>query len=78
MLALIAEMARNKVETLATRIKSGLAEARKKGRKLDRPEGSMLERGEFLAKNRDILRLLKADQSVRNRAKITAKGMITV
>jgi DNA invertase Pin-like site-specific DNA recombinase len=78
MLALLAEMARNEVETLSTRIKSGLAEARKKGRKLGRPEGSTLERSEFLAKHRDILRLLKAGQSVRNTAKITAKGMSTV
>ncbi|MBB5038982.1 recombinase family protein [Prosthecobacter dejongeii] len=78
MLALLAEMARNEVETLSTRIKSGLAEAKKKGRKLGRPEGSTLERSDFLAKHRDIMRLLKAGQSVRNTAKITGKGMSTV
>lgn len=78
MLALLAEMARNEVETLSTRIKSGLAEARKKGRKLGRPKGSTLERVEFLAKHRDIMRLLKAGQSVRNTAKITNKGVSTV
>jgi len=33
MLALLAEMARNEVETLSTRIKSGLEEAKRKGRK---------------------------------------------
>lgn len=78
MLALLAEMARNEVETLSTRIKSGLAEARRKGRKLGRPEGSGLERGELLAKHRDIIRLLKVGHSVRNTAKISAKGMSTV
>lgn len=78
MLALLAEMARNEVETLSTRIKSGLAEARRKGRKLGRPEGRGLERAELLAKHRDIIRLLKSGQSVRNTAKISGKGMSTV
>lgn len=78
MLALLAEMARNEVETLSTRIKSGLAEARRKGRKLGRPSGSSLERSKLLAKHRDIIRLLKAGHSVRNTAKITGKGNSTV
>ncbi len=72
------EMARAEKETLVERIKSGLAEARRKGRKLGRPEGSGLERSELLAKHRDIIRLLKAGQSVRNTAKIAAKGISTV
>ncbi len=78
MLALLAEMARNEVETLSTRIKSGLAEARRKGHKLGRPKGTTLERSELLVKHRDIIRLLKSGQSVRNTAKIAAKGISTV
>lgn len=78
MLALLAEMARNEVETLATRIRSGLDEARRKGRKLGRPQGSGLAHEEFMAKHRDIVRQLKAGQSVRNTAKITGKGGSTV
>lgn len=78
MLALLAEMARNEVETLSTRIKSGLAEARRKGRKLGRPTGSGLDRSELLTKHRDIIRLIKAGQSVRNIAKICSKGVSTV
>lgn len=78
MLALLAEMARNEVETLSTRIKSGLEEAKRKGRKLGRPEGTTLKRSDFLAKHPDIIRLLKAGQSVRNAAKITGKGNSTV
>ncbi|SKB08204.1 Site-specific DNA recombinase [Prosthecobacter debontii] len=78
MLALLAEMARNEVETLSTRIKSGLAEARRKGRRLGRPPGSGLERSKLLAKHRDIIRLVKAGQSVRNAAKISGKGVSTV
>lgn len=78
MLALLSEMARAEKETLVERIKSGLAEARRKGRKLGRPAGSGLERAELLAKHRDIIRLLKAGHSVRNTAKIAAKGISTV
>lgn len=78
MLALLAEMARNEVETLSTRIKSGLEEARRKGRTLGRPEGTKLARADFLAKHPDIIRLLKAGQSVRNAAKISGKGTSTV
>lgn len=78
MLALLAEMARNEVETLTARIKSGLAEARRKGRKLGRPQGTGMAEEQFLAKHKDILRQLRAGQSVRNTAKITGKGMSTV
>ena len=78
MLALLAEMARSEVETLRERINSGLAEARGKGVKLGRPEGTTLEREDFLQKHKDILKQLKAGQSVRNTAKITGKGVSTV
>lgn len=78
MLALLAEMARNEVETLRERINSGLAEARRKGVKLGRPEGSTLEREIFFQKHKEIVRLLKAGQSIRNAAKISGKGISTV
>ena len=78
MLALLAEMARSEVEVLRERIKSGLALARKKGIKLGRPKGTTLSRNVLLQKHKDILRQLKAGQSVRNTAKITGKGVSTV
>ena len=78
MLALLAEMARSEVEVLRERINSGLAEARRKGVKLGRPLGTTLDREVFLQKHRDIIRLLKAGQSVRNAAKISGKGVSTV
>jgi DNA invertase Pin-like site-specific DNA recombinase len=78
MFALLAEMARAERETLSERIKSGLAEARRKGRKLGRPEGSTDSTKEFLAKHTDIIRRLREGQSVRNTAKITGKGGSTV
>jgi DNA invertase Pin-like site-specific DNA recombinase len=78
MLALLAEMARSEVEVLRERINSGLREARRKGITLGRPRGTTLDRQAFLRKHKDILRLLKSAQSVRNTAKITGKGISTV
>ena len=78
MLALLAEMARSEVETLRERIKSGLAQAKRKGVRLGRPKGTKLSREIFLQKHKDILRQLKAGHSVRNIAKITDKGVSTV
>lgn len=78
MLALLSEMARAEKETLVERIKSGLDEARRKGVKLGRPEGTVLEAKELLVKHADVARALKAGQSVRNAAKITGKGASTV
>lgn len=78
MLALLAEIARSEVETLSNRIKSGLSEARRKGLKLGRPTGSTMDGSQRLSKHRDIVRLLRAGQSVRNTAKILGKGASTV
>ena len=78
MLALLAEMARAEKDTLRERIVSGLAEARRKGVKLGRPEGTTLDTATLLAKHRDIVRLLKDGQSIRNAAKISGKGPSTV
>jgi DNA invertase Pin-like site-specific DNA recombinase len=78
MLALLAEMARSEVELLRERINSGLSEARRKGVKLGRPKGTTLDRKVFLRKHKDVLRQLKAGQSVRNAAKITGRGVSTV
>ena len=78
MLALLAEMARNESETLRERIKSGLALARKRGVLLGRRKGTTLTREQFLRKHKDIVRQIRAGQSVRNTAKIVEKGFSTV
>jgi DNA invertase Pin-like site-specific DNA recombinase len=78
MLALLAEMARNESETLRERIKSGLALARKRGVVLGRRKGTTLSRDELLRKHKDIALHLKAEQSLRNTAKIVGKGISTV
>jgi DNA invertase Pin-like site-specific DNA recombinase len=74
----LAEMARSEVEVLRERIKSGLAQAKRKGVRLGRPKGTTLNRDVFLRKHKDILRQLRAGQSVRNTSKITGKGVSTV
>ena len=78
MFALLAEMARAERETLRDRINSGLAEARRKGRTLGRPKGSGLEAEKILAKHKDIVKNLRAGQSIRHTADITGKGISTV
>ena len=78
MLAILAETARSEIETLVERIKSGLAEARRKGKALGRPKGSSLTSDALLQRHTDIIRQLRAGQSIRNCAKITGKGNSTV
>lgn len=78
MLALLAEMARSEHELLKARIASGLAEARRRGQKLGRPVGTCLAPTVLLQKHREVVRLLKNGQSIRNAAKIAGKGVSTV
>jgi len=78
MLALLAEMARSELELLRARIMSGLAEARRQGKRLGRPKGSVLPAEKLLEKHRDVTRLLKSGQSIRNAAKLSEKSVSTV
>lgn len=78
MLAVLAELARAELETLRTRIVSGLADARRRGQRLGRPTGTTLPTDVFLRKHKEVVRLLRSGQSIRNAAKIAAKGVSTV
>jgi DNA invertase Pin-like site-specific DNA recombinase len=78
MFALLAEMARAERETLSERVRSGLAEARRKGKTLGRPTGTKVPEKVFLSKHADVCRRLKEGHSIRNTAKITGKGFSTV
>ena len=78
MLALLAEIARGEVETMRERIKSGLAEVRRLGKRLGRPPGTRLDLRVFLENHSDVICQLRSGQSVRNTAKITGKGASTV
>ena len=59
-------------------IKSGLALARAREVILGRLRDTKYGRDYFLQKHRDIVRQLKAGQSIRNTAKIVGKGISTV
>lgn len=78
MFALLAEMARAERENLSERIKSGLQEAKRKGKSLGRPKGSKVSKTTFLSTHKDVCRKLREGQSIRNTAKITGKGISTV
>lgn len=78
MFSLLAEMARSERETLVERINSGLAKARREGKRLGRPAGSSLSPKEFLATHKDVVKQLRAGHSIRNTAKITGKSVSTV
>jgi len=78
MFSLLAELARNERETLRERIKSGLKEAGKKGRYPGRPKGSIKSPSRTLSEYRNVVRQLKAGQSIRNTAAIcrVSKGTV--
>ncbi len=78
MLAVLAEMARAETDTLRERIKSGLDEARRKGVTLGRRKGTAETPAAFLAKHKDVVKLLRDGQSIRHAASISGKGVSTV
>jgi len=78
MFALLAEMARSERETLRERIVSGLEAARRRGRRLGRPVGTVMPPDALLAKHGDVVRLLRAGKSLRDVAARTGKGTSTV
>jgi DNA invertase Pin-like site-specific DNA recombinase len=78
MLAILGEMARAERESLSKRTKSGLAEARRRGRTLGRPVGSTISDAELVAKHSDIAKLVRAKLSIRKIAKLTDKSAGTV
>lgn len=78
MFALLAEMARAERDLLRERTLSGLAAARRAGKVLGRPRGSALSDAEFLRRNADVVRLLRAGHSVRHAAAISGRSCPTV
>lgn len=69
LLAIHAEITQEEVRTLSSRIKSGLDHARKKGKRIGRPEGLMTN-DELLKRYPGMVRDIKAGISVRKTAAI--------
>lgn len=78
MLAVLAEMALAERETLRDRILSGLDNARRRGRKLGRPAGTVMTPEQLLERHSAVVRLLKVGKSLRDVAARTGKGLTTV
>jgi DNA invertase Pin-like site-specific DNA recombinase len=78
MLAVLAEMALAERETLRERIVSGLEAAKRRGRTLGRPVGTVMPPEQLLARHADVVRLLRAGKSLRDVAARTGKGTSTV
>ena len=78
MFTLLAEFARMERETLRERILSGMEEARRQGKHLGRPDGSLENRETFLKKYPSVVRNLRQGISVRKTAKICDTSINTV
>lgn len=78
MFTLLAEFARMERETLRERILSGMEEARRQGKHLGRPDGSLENKDTFLKKYPSVVRNLRQGISVRKTAKICDTSINTV
>ena len=75
---MLAEFARLERETLRERILSGMEEARRKGKKIGRPEGSLKEAENYLQDYPSVVRNLKQGLSLRQTAKVCEVSVNTV
>ncbi|CAA7393828.1 recombinase family protein [Chryseobacterium fistulae] len=78
MFTLLAEFARLERETLRERILSGIDEARRKGKKLGRPDGTQEDKAAFLKKYPLVTRNLRLGISIRKTSKICDVSINTV
>lgn len=78
MFTLLAEFARLEREVLRERIISGMEQARRKGKKIGRPEGKKEAHDLFLKKYPLVARNLKAGISIRKTAKLCDTSINTV
>lgn len=75
---MLAEFARLERETLRERILSGMEEARRKGKKIGRPEGSQKQLQNYLKDYPSVVRNLKQGLSLRQTAKVCGVAVNTV
>lgn len=78
MLAILGEMGRTEREFLTKRIRSGMESAKRAGRHMGRPVGTTIAVADLLAKHADVVKLLRAGQSIRHASAITGKSKGTV
>ncbi len=78
MLTMGASFAQMELDSTMKRMNSGRNKYVKEGGKLGRMEGSTETPNQFLAKHRDVVKHLKAGQSIRNTMTLTSKSSGTV
>ena len=74
----LANVAEMESEILSERIKSGLAEARRKGKTIGRPTGTKKTVKDILIKYHKVVRTLNAGLSIRDVAKVCGVSTVTV
>ena len=77
-IAIYSELAQEERKILSERIRSGLDNARSKGKKLGRPEGTKMKKEEFLKKYAKLATDLKAGMSLRRSIRLygISKGTV--
>ncbi|MBZ9630539.1 recombinase family protein [Salegentibacter sp. LM13S] len=78
MLTMGASFAQMELDSTMKRMNSGRKKFVKEGGKLGRTEGTTESPQQFLSKHRDVVKHLKAGQSIRNAMKLTLKSSGTV
>ncbi|WP_210490355.1 recombinase family protein [Rufibacter aurantiacus] len=77
-LGVLADLGEMEKETLTERVISGLEQAKRKGKILGRPEGTIKEIDTLLTERKDVIRYLKAGRSIRETSKICGVAPNTV
>jgi DNA invertase Pin-like site-specific DNA recombinase len=75
---LLTDIGRMERETLIVRVKSGMAEAKRKGIHVGRPKDSVKSKDALLKQYKRVVAYLKEDYSIRNIAKLCDVGVSTV
>ncbi|KAA9338950.1 recombinase family protein [Adhaeribacter soli] len=78
MFTLLADVGRMERATLIERVRSGMQEAKRKGKHVGRPQGTTKAKEDLLKQYKSIVKCLNEGQTVRNTATLTGKGVSTV
>lgn len=78
MLTILAEFARMERQSILERSKSGIAKAKREGRHLGRPVGTVKSEHQLLNQYKPVVKLLKSGYSIRKAAKLSDVSINTV
>lgn len=77
-IAIHTELAKQEIDQLSERIKSGLRHARKQGKKVGRQKGSGESAADFLKKHRKVIRAIEQGLSLRQIQKLLGTSRTTI